>query len=101
VKTSTLNLRQFQHRLIRDALNEATAAYWRRRANEFEAARPRDSDYPGNACPEQLDAQWDRLTAIAHACRNRAELCQLTDREEQLIFTLIDQANDTASAAAA
>ncbi|MCW2496584.1 hypothetical protein [Jatrophihabitans sp.] len=98
---STLDLRQFQHRMIRDALNEATDAYWRRRADEFEADRHRRSDYFGNACPEQLDAQWDRLTAIAQACRNRAELCELTDLEEQLIYALIDQANHTALAVAA
>ena len=37
----------FQRRVIQDALLEATAAYWRARAIQFEHAFPRSDDYPG------------------------------------------------------
>jgi hypothetical protein len=46
----------FRRRVLQDALNEATAAYWRQRAAQFEAV--------GNA----------RCDEIAVACRNRAAI---------------------------
>jgi len=46
----------FRSRVLQDALSEATAAYWTRRAEQFEAV--------GNA----------RCREIAQACRNRAAL---------------------------
>lgn len=46
----------FRARVLQDALNEATAVYWRRRAAAFDAV--------GN---EECDV-------IAKACRNRAAL---------------------------
>jgi hypothetical protein len=68
-----------QHRVIQDALSEATRAYWLRRAETFLAARPRPEDFHGNATTEDLRAQWHRLTAIADACRARAEVSLLDD----------------------
>ncbi len=44
----------FRGRVMQDALTEATAAYWTRRAEQFEAV--------GN----------ERCDEIAQACRNRA-----------------------------
>jgi hypothetical protein len=41
------HVEHFQHRVIQDALAEATAAYWRRRADQFDAAQPRPGDYLG------------------------------------------------------
>lgn len=49
-------VRHFSTRVLQDALNEATAAYWLKRAETFEAV--------GNA----------RCDEIAIACRNRASL---------------------------
>lgn len=46
----------FRTRVFQDALNEATSAYWLRRAEQFDAV--------GNA----------RCAEIAAACRNRASL---------------------------
>lgn len=63
-----------QHRFLQDALTMATAAYWRKRAEDFEAARPRPGDYNGNATPEQLKARDERMAGIARACRNHAAL---------------------------
>lgn len=62
----------FRKRVLQDALTEATAAYWRRRAETFEAALPRPGDFTGNATPEQVEAQRMRLAATILACRQRA-----------------------------
>lgn len=49
-------VQHFRGRVLQDALNEATAAYWTKRAQQFEAV--------GN----------ERCDEIAQACRNRAAL---------------------------
>lgn len=67
-----VHVEHFRARVLQDALNEATASYWLRRAEAFEAARPRIGDFHGQATPEHLRAKWDELTEIATACRNRA-----------------------------
>jgi hypothetical protein len=56
------------------AWGSATARYWLRRAATFEDARPRVDDFHGRATPAKLAARWDRLTEIAQACRNRADI---------------------------
>ena len=56
------HLEHFRARVLQDALNEATAAYWQRRAEAFAAVGT-------PACDE-----------IAQACRNRARLAPLEDR---------------------
>lgn len=68
-------LDQFCHRLLQDALTEATATYWRRRAAELEAAAHRPGvDWPGHATDAQLAAQRRRCLLTARACRQRAQL---------------------------
>lgn len=53
----------FRSRVLQDALNEATSAYWRRRAEDFAAVgTPR--------CDE-----------IAEACRNRARVSLIGGEE--------------------
>ncbi len=61
-----------QARVVLDALHEATAAYWRRRAATFDAARPRSNDFTGRASPSDLAAGDARCHTIADACRQRA-----------------------------
>lgn len=86
---STLDLavsvEHFRVRVLQDALNQATARYWMRRATAFEDARPRSGDHPGGPVDwhtgqpcapavgaAQLAEQDRRLAGIAQACRNRA-----------------------------
>lgn len=64
----------FQHRVIQDALADGTATYWRRRAEAFEAARPRPGDYIGRATPDDLRAADQRCRDMAEACRARARV---------------------------
>lgn len=71
------HVEHFRYRVLADALQEATAAYWQRRAETLEAALPRVGDFTGNATPEDLDERRMRLAAAALACRQRATLSLL------------------------
>lgn len=64
----------FQRRIMQDALSEATALYWLRRADQLEAARPRPGDFHGAATREDLSARHATLTLAALNCRRHAEL---------------------------
>ena len=72
----------FRHRVMQDAWAEGTAAYWTRRADVFEWARPRPTDWPGRATRAELRARDRELQATAEACRNRTRL-SLLDRGER------------------
>lgn len=74
-----MDVDHFTRRLLADCLGEATRGYWLRRAAAFEDARPRPSDYNGRATLEELRRRWRELTAIANACRARAEVAPLDD----------------------
>lgn len=76
------HLDQFTKRIIIDALNEATAAYWQHRAEQFEAACWRPGDYTGTATRDELSARDERLRATAQACRARAQVALLATRGE-------------------
>ena len=65
-------LDQFVRRIVLNAINEADATYWLRRACELEAGMSRPDDYAGNATREELAARNRRLREVACACRNRA-----------------------------
>lgn len=70
--------------VLLEAWVHADAAYWRRRAAEFEAALPRPGDYIGSeSTPEKRAERVARLAEIAKACRNRAQLAD-TARAEYL-----------------
>ncbi len=62
----------FRFRVLQDALTEATADHWRRRATSFDAALPRPDDFTGRATPESIEEQRMRVAATALACRQRA-----------------------------
>lgn len=70
----TEHVDNFRRRVMADALQEATAAYWHRRAEAFDAALPRPGDYTGQASREEYEARRMRVAAIALACRERAAL---------------------------
>jgi len=65
-----------RRRVVQDALNDALACTWRRRADLFEWARPRPGEYAGQATAAELAARDRRLAAQAQAARNKAELLQ-------------------------
>jgi hypothetical protein len=68
----------FQRRVMEDAINEASAIYWSKRAETFEAARPRPGDFTGRASHVDLAARDRELSEVATACRNRAQLAPIS-----------------------
>lgn len=71
------HLAHFQRRVLVDSLLDAWSVYWERRARVLEEARPRPGEFHGGATREQLRDQWIRLTAMAQACRARAQVSPL------------------------
>lgn len=69
-------VKNFSRRVVLDALNEASAIYWLRRAATFEAAMPRAGDFTGRATASDLAAQRARLAGMAAACRARAAMSE-------------------------
>jgi hypothetical protein len=69
-----IDLDHFRARVLQDALTEATAQYWLRRAEQLEAAAPKPDDYRGLASDEQLTNAWVQCITAAAACRRHAEL---------------------------
>jgi hypothetical protein len=49
-RTLVEHVEHFQHRVMQDALAEATAAYWRRRAEDFRQVGTRECDEVAEAC---------------------------------------------------
>lgn len=70
-----VHVEHFRYRVMQDALTEATAAYWRRRADLFAAALPRPDDYTGRATAAELEEQRLRVAEAVLACRQRARSC--------------------------
>ncbi|HEY6684708.1 MAG TPA: hypothetical protein VI094_00720 [Propionibacteriaceae bacterium] len=70
-------------RVLQDALTEATADYWERRAQTFEDAAPKLGEYHGTAPRDELNEAWTRCHATAAACRRHAQLL-LDERSEEI-----------------
>jgi hypothetical protein len=77
----------FAWRVTQDAWAEATQAYWERRAQQLEAARPRAGDFAGKAGRAGQIAAWNRLTEAATACRARGRSRDLSDLDAQYALT--------------
>ncbi|WP_183092961.1 hypothetical protein [Nocardioides stalactiti] len=71
---------RFVVRIIQDAINEGTAVYWRRRADQLEAAQSRPEDFTGLSSVEEIAAQDLRLSERARACRAAAEIAIIGGR---------------------
>jgi hypothetical protein len=71
------HVQHFRGRVVQDALCNALAAYWKRRAVELRWAQPRPGEYAGKATVEQLREQWTRLEEQARACESRARVAEL------------------------
>jgi hypothetical protein len=67
-------LEHFAARVLTDAINEASASYWRRRAQAFRDAAPRRRDYTGQATLTELAELGQRCLETAKACERRADL---------------------------
>ena len=74
-------LEHFGRRVLLDALNEASATYWRRRAEALRAARHREGDYLPDGRLEAARTRWRELTEAARACENKAAFIERYGRE--------------------
>lgn len=86
-------LDHFRARVLQDAFAEATADYWLRRAEAYEAARPRLTDHPGGPVdfitgrplappnPASRVERWRHASERAAACRARAAVELMYRRE--------------------
>lgn len=70
----TIDLDHFTRRLVQDAFRDAVPGSWRRRARDFEEARPRRDDFNGNADHAELADRDRRLANLAENCRRHADL---------------------------
>lgn len=86
---SAFNVDHFIARNIQDAMAQATAQHWLRRAEEFEQAKPRPSDFRGRASDAQIAARAEGLAAKADACRSRAAVCSLSEDEQAMILDFV------------
>lgn len=64
----------FQRRSLQDALCDATADWWHRRAAEWDAVPARPGDYVGQSTPEQRKQRRREAADRAALCRYRAGL---------------------------
>lgn len=70
------SLQRFVLDVLTDALNDASVIYWRRRAAELDAARPRLGDFTGRATAAEIQACDRRLAGAALACREKAAMLE-------------------------
>lgn len=82
-----VDIDQFAHRVLQDAFIQATADYWRRRANQLrEVLRPRPNDFLGrDITPEQVEERRRHIRAQIEAFELRAQYAErygLTAEEE-------------------
>lgn len=88
-----LDLDHFRARVLQDALTEATAGYWIRRAQHFEDAAPKPGDWHGLAEADDLVDRAIRCRQIAENCRHHAQLL-LDSRPEPIgadIWALVEE----------
>lgn len=65
-------IERFTHRVIQDALTEALPIYWRRRADQFRDALPREGDYLGQSTRRERRARRKEVEALIEECERRA-----------------------------
>jgi hypothetical protein len=69
-----LDLDHFRARVLQDALTEATAGYWQRRADMLERCLSQPGDFIGAATTEQIAQRDARILADVARCRAHAQL---------------------------
>ena len=65
---------QLRRRSVQQTISQAQAWWWRWRAEQFDQARPRPSDFNGQATPADLAAADERCRGVAEACLGKAAL---------------------------
>jgi hypothetical protein len=73
---------QLRRRAVQEAIVMASAWWWRRRAEVFQWARPKPTDYVGKATAAELAAADERCLEVVEACLNRATLIEWEAAED-------------------
>lgn len=76
-----LDLEHFRARVLQDALDQATVAYWIGRHAALSASLPRPGDYVGQASTGELDAREARIRRELQAVARHVHLLESTYRE--------------------
>jgi len=80
----------YRARVLQGMLSDGLPATWERRAEAFEAARPRPGDFHGRADPQALAAADERNAAAAEACRRHAQaLREHPHQIDPLVFDVL------------
>ena len=82
----------FLHDALTEVFLAAERAWWIKRSEDFLNARPRPGQFHGLATRAELNAQWQRLTAMADACRARAEFSPVDHIREDVANVLSEVA---------
>lgn len=88
--TLAAELGPFARRVVEEALTTAMPAFWERRAEQLDDARPRRSDFNGRASSAELAERDRRLAEQAAACREHAELLRMFPEEEAVADLVAD-----------
>ena len=80
----------FRRRVVEEMLATALPAFWARRAEQLEDARPRPTDFNGRASLAELAERDRRLAEQAAACREHAELLRMFPEEEAVVELVAD-----------
>lgn len=82
----------FRARVMQDALTEATAEHWERRADALNAAAAAAADpdaQHGNAGIEERRERWQRCADAALACRRHASLIRNYGLDKQAVAEIV------------
>lgn len=85
----------FRARMLQECLSSALPSVWERRAQAWEAARPRQSDFNGRASSVELRDRDERCRDMAESCRRHARLlheAEPTSPSPQVIGVLLEAA---------
>ena len=88
--TLAAELGPFARRVVEEALTTAMPAFWERRAEQLDEARPRRSDFNGRASSAELAERDRRLAEQAAACRAHAEVIRMFPDEEAVVELVAD-----------
>lgn len=88
--TLAAELGPFARRVGEEALTTAMPAFWERRAEQLDEARPRRSDFNGRASSAELAERDRRLAEQAAACRAHAEVLRMFPDEEAVVELVAD-----------
>jgi len=82
----------FLHDALTEVFIAAERQWWIKRSEDFLDARPKVGEFHGRSTRVELNAQWRRLTAMADACRARAEVSPVRHIREDVLNALSEVA---------